>query len=170
MKRGLILGAMMLSIPCARVAAQSDPPPPPAPPPLPPAETKPALPPRDPAGVERRIDAALLRVPIKYGVFQSGRGDEKVTAVTTRDCVTRVTTSGGLNDVVDWRSKGARPDLGFTQHIGTRNQAGTLASFSAYIPGESAFSQSMGKRYEREFEELSADMTLLWKRCSAAKR
>lgn len=168
MKRGLGFAAMLLSIGSVQAATRPVPPPPAPPPPSAPSE--PALPPRDPVGVERRIDSALLRVPIKYGVFQSGRGDEKVTAVATRDCVTRVTTSGGLQDIVDWRSKDAEPELGFTQHIGTRNQAGTLASFSAYIPGESAFSQSMGERYKREFQELSADMALLWRRCSAAKR
>ena len=169
MRRGSILGAVVLSITCAQAVAQSDPPPPPPPPPLPPAVKKPPLPPRDPVGVERRIDAALLRVPTKYGVFQSGRGDEKVTAATTRDCTTRVTTSGGLSDLIDWRRKDAEPEHGFAQQVGTRNQAGTLASFTAFLPGESAFEQAMGKRYEREFDALFADVALLWKRCSAPK-
>lgn len=112
------------------------------------------------------MDAQLLAVSTNYHVFLNSRNNEKIVQARTSGCRTDVKTNGGLVDWIDWTSPDAKPDRGYTQMVGTRNSAGTLADFSAYIPGQSVYEQNMGKRYEKEFDALFLDMTALWKSCA----
>lgn len=145
----------------------------PPPPPLLPSRVVSPKPKADPATrseLGRRIDAAVRAVPTSFHVFMSGREAEKIVQMTTVGCRTVLKTSGGVTGTIDWSQKGAEPDHGtFAQMVGTRTSDGTLASFSAHIPGQTTVEQTMGTRYAREFDSLSADMTLLWKSCSGAK-
>ncbi|WP_423141787.1 hypothetical protein ACOYW6_13335 [Parablastomonas sp. CN1-191] len=117
----------------------------------------------------RRIDVRLLAVPTTYHVFMRGRTDEKIIEARTSGCRTEIKTNGGLVDSIDWTDPAATPDRGHAQLVGTRNSGGTLADFSASIPGQSIYEQTMGEQYKKEFDALYSDMTALWKSCVVKK-